>query len=239
MDKHLRNKDNFTLYGRRKKLHWQEKRYDSLWTLQWFFFLAAVQHCNLFTVDTKPMLAVAEQIYKIGVNINQIAKAVNISGNLYKSEVKELQEKIEEMSNFVHNITEISVKARNGDFNNGIFENTLPKKRGTSGRGDIDNAVKQSNCYEDFLKIMQSYNYEVKIGKYLYFKKQGNKNFINIQTLGTAYSEKNIKSKIYGTNDIQNHNIAPHLNHFIKHSYRKLLKNSIDYMLKESSDFED
>ena len=106
-------------------------------------------------------------------------------------------------------------------------------------RGDIDNAVKQSNCYEDFLKIMQSYVYEVKIGKYLYFRKQGNKNFINTQTLGTAYIEKNIISKIYGTDDIQNHNIAPHLNHFIKRSYRKLLKNSIDYALKESSDFED
>ncbi len=106
-------------------------------------------------------------------------------------------------------------------------------------RGDIDNAVKQSDCYEDFLKIMQSYGYEVKIGKYLYFRKQGNKNFINTQTLGTAYIGKNIISKIYGTDDIQNHNIAPHLNHIIKGSYRKLLKNSIDYALKKSSDFED
>ena len=106
-------------------------------------------------------------------------------------------------------------------------------------RGDVDNAVKQSDCYEDFLKIMQSYGYEVKIGKYLYFRKQGNKNFINTQTLGTAYSEKNIKSKIYGTDDIQNHNLAPYFNHIIKGSYRKLLKNSIDYTLKESSDFGD
>ncbi len=84
---------------------------------------------------------------------------------------------------------------------------------------------------------MQSYGYEVKIGKYLCFRKQGNKNFINTQTLGTAYYEKNIKSKIYGTGDIQNHNIAPYFNH--KGSYRKLLKNSIDYTLKKSSDFED
>ncbi len=136
MDKHLRNKKITLRFTEEEKNYIDKKKGMTIYEYYNDFFLAAVQHCNLFTIDTKPMLAVAEQISKIGVNINQIAKAVNTSGNLYKNEVKELQTKIEEISNFVHSIIEISTKARNGDFNNGIFENTLPEKRRTSGRSD-------------------------------------------------------------------------------------------------------
>lgn len=136
MDKHLRNKKITLRFTADEKEYLDKKKEMTIYEHYNDFILAAVTHCNIFTVDTKPMLAVAEQISKIGTNINQIAKAVNTSGNLYKNEVKELQEKVEEMSNFVHSIIEISTKARNGDFNNGIFENTLPEKCGTSRRGN-------------------------------------------------------------------------------------------------------
>ena len=136
MDKHLRNKKITLRLTEEEKIYIDKKKEMTIYEHYNDFILAAVTHCNIFTVDTKPMLEAASQISKIGTNINQIAKAVNTSGNLYKDEVKELQEKVEEMSNFVHIIIEISTKTRNGDFNNGIFENTLPKKRRTSGRGN-------------------------------------------------------------------------------------------------------
>ena len=105
-------------------------------------------------------------------------------------------------------------------------------------RSDIDNAVKQSDSYEDFFKNMKSYGYEIKVGKYLYFKKQGNKNFTSTQVLGVGYTENNIRSKIYGI-DVENHNHAPYLHYAVKTSQRKLLKWTIDDLLKKSTDFED
>ena len=136
MGNHLRNRKITLRFTEDEKEYIDKKKGMTIYEHYNDFILAAVTHCNIFTVDTKPMLAVAEQISKIGTNINQIAKAVNISGNLYKNEVQELQTKIKEVEKIVHNIIEISTKARNGDFNSGIFENTLPKKCGTSGRSN-------------------------------------------------------------------------------------------------------
>ena len=84
-----------------------------------------------------------------------------------------------------------------------ITPTKLPQK--IMFRSDIDNVVKQSNSYEDFLKNMKSYGYKIKVRKYLYFKKQGNKNFTNTQVLGMGYTEDNIRSKIYGI-AVENYN---------------------------------
>lgn len=136
MDKHLRNKKITLRFTEEEKIYLDKKKEMTIYEHYNDFILAAVTHCNIFTVDTKPMLAVEEQISKIGTNINQIAKAVNTSGNLYKNDVKELQTKIKEIEKIIHDIISISEKGRNGDFNNGIFENTLPEKCGTSRRGN-------------------------------------------------------------------------------------------------------
>ncbi len=102
-----------------------------------------------------------------------------------------------------------------------ITPTKLPQK--IMFRSDIDNVVKQSNSYEDFLKNMKSYGYKIKVRKYLYFKKQGNKNFTNTQVLGMGYTEDNIRSKIYGI-AVENYNYAPYLNYAVKTSQRKSLK---------------
>ncbi len=136
MDKHLRNKKITLRFTADEKEYLDKKKEMTIYEHYNDFILAAVTHCNIFTVDTKPMLAVAEQISKIGTNINQIAKAVNTSGNLYKNDVEDLRIKIKEIEKIIHDIIGISEKGRDGDFNNGIFENTLSEKRRTSGRGN-------------------------------------------------------------------------------------------------------
>lgn len=65
----------------------------------------------------------------------------------------------------------------------------------------IDHAINKANSYENFLKLMEEYGYEIKIGKYLSFrhKTQGEKGrFIRAKetTLGKDYTKEKIKERI-------------------------------------------
>jgi phosphatidylinositol kinase/protein kinase (PI-3 family) len=63
------------------------------------FLLKTVANCRIYVIDTKPLLILANEVNKIGVNINQIAKVVNTTGSIYKNEIEDLQEKISNIEN--------------------------------------------------------------------------------------------------------------------------------------------
>ena len=46
----------------------------------------------IVNTDTTPLKKQFEEMHKIGVNINQIAKKVNTTGDLYPEEMKELKD---------------------------------------------------------------------------------------------------------------------------------------------------
>nr|WP_243344612.1 relaxase/mobilization nuclease domain-containing protein [Anaerococcus sp. AGMB09787] len=78
-------------------------------------------------------------------------------------------------------------------------------KKGTSCKYrlqiSIDLAIQKSNSYDNFLKTMEEYGYEIKLGKYLSFrhKEQGEKGrFIRAKetTLGKDYTNEKIKERI-------------------------------------------
>ena len=48
----------------------------------------------IVNTDTTPLKKQFEEMHKIGVNINQIAKNVNTTGDLYPEEMKELKEMV-------------------------------------------------------------------------------------------------------------------------------------------------
>ena len=48
----------------------------------------------IVNTDTTPLKKQFEEMHKIGVNINQIAKKVNTTGDLYPEEMKELKEMV-------------------------------------------------------------------------------------------------------------------------------------------------
>ena len=48
----------------------------------------------IINTDTTPLKKQFEEMHKIGVNINQIAKKVNTTGDLYPEEMKELKEMV-------------------------------------------------------------------------------------------------------------------------------------------------
>ena len=78
------------------------------------FVLHLLTHSQLFVIDTKPLLKVAEEINKIGVNINQIAKSANTNGNLYKNEIEDLQKKINDIDNIINNVFDAFTAAKRG-----------------------------------------------------------------------------------------------------------------------------
>ena len=51
----------------------------------------------IVNTDTTPLKKQYEEMNKIGVNINQIAKKVNSTGDLYPEEMQELKEMVKEL----------------------------------------------------------------------------------------------------------------------------------------------
>jgi hypothetical protein len=67
-------------------------------------------------------------------------------------------------------------------------------------KSDIDSAVEAAHSYEEFLKIMEK-DYRIgDTGKYLKFRHRtnGQQEYIRSYTLGSAYTEKNIRARIAG-----------------------------------------
>ena len=65
---------------------------------------------------------------------------------------------------------------------------------------DIDRAIKKSLNWEDFLKIMDSYGYEIKQGKHIAFKSEKQQRFTRAKTISTNYTEDSIKNRIQNKN---------------------------------------
>ena len=101
-------------------------------------------------------------------------------------------------------------------------------KRGNSWKNKlqiaIDKAVLKSKTYEEFLKTMEDFGYEIKIGKYLSFRhkdKRDNGRFTRAKasTLGEDYTKERIKERIKDPN--KHHIYANQEYHYEKLSYKK------------------
>ena len=75
-------------------------------------------------------------------------------------------------------------------------------KRGTSWKQKlkqtIDRLVITAKDYDDFLRLMQEAGYEVKTGKYISFRAEGQERFTRSKTIGENYTEERIKERIAG-----------------------------------------
>ncbi|RRD92760.1 endonuclease [Clostridiales bacterium COT073_COT-073] len=87
----------------------------------------------------------------------------------------------------------------------------------------IDKAVLKSKTYEEFLKTMEDFGYEIKIGKYLAFrhkdkKETGRFTRTKANVLGENYTKERIKERIEDPNKHQRYNQEYH---YEKCSYKK------------------
>ena len=75
-------------------------------------------------------------------------------------------------------------------------------KRGTSWKQrlkqTIDRLVITAKDYDDFLRLMQEGGYEIKTGKYISFRAEGQERFTRSKTIGENYTEERIKERIAG-----------------------------------------
>ena len=75
-------------------------------------------------------------------------------------------------------------------------------KRGTSWKQKlkqtIDRLVITAKDYDDFLRLMQEAGYEIKTGKYISFRAEGQDRFTRSKTIGENYTEERIKERIAG-----------------------------------------
>ena len=77
-------------------------------------------------------------------------------------------------------------------------------KRGTSWKQKlkqtIDRCVITAKDYDEFLKLMQEAGYEIKPGKYISFRAEGQERFTRAKTIGENYTEERIEERIQGCN---------------------------------------
>ena len=77
-------------------------------------------------------------------------------------------------------------------------------KRGTSWKQKlkqtIDRCVITARDYDEYLKMMQDAGYEIKTGKYISFRAEGQERFTRAKTIGENYTEERIKERIQGRN---------------------------------------
>ena len=75
-------------------------------------------------------------------------------------------------------------------------------KRGTSWKQKlkqtIDRLVITAKDYDDFLRLMLEAGYEIKTGKYISFRAEGQERFTRSKTIGENYTEERIKERIAG-----------------------------------------
>ena len=62
----------------------------------------------------------------------------------------------------------------------------------------IDRLVITAKDYDDFLRLMQEAGYEIKPGKYISFRAEGQDRFTRSKTIGENYTEERIKERIAG-----------------------------------------
>lgn len=84
------------------------------------------------------------------------------------------------------------------------FEQIGKAKRGTNWKQKlkqtIDRCVITVKDYDEFLKMMQEADYEIKTGKYISFRAEGQERFSRAKTIEENYTEERIKERIQGRN---------------------------------------
>ena len=76
-------------------------------------------------------------------------------------------------------------------------------RKGTSWKAKlkavIDVTIPKAKDFDDFLRLMEAADYEIKRGKYISFRAPGQERFTRSKTLGEAYTVEAITERIAGT----------------------------------------
>ncbi len=74
------------------------------------FIRKCVMESDIYIVDLQPFRELSGVLYKVSNNINQIAKRVNQTGLIYQSDIKDMQDEIENIAKEIWDIHSLLVK---------------------------------------------------------------------------------------------------------------------------------
>jgi len=84
------------------------------------------------------------------------------------------------------------------------YKEYIEAQQGTSWKQKlkqtIDRNIIVAKNYDEFLKLMKEAGYEIKYGKYISFRAEGQERFTRAKTIGENYTEDRIKERIVGRN---------------------------------------
>ena len=114
-----------------------------------------------------------------------------------------------------------------------------PKGHREKLKAVIDDIIGNCDTYNDFFKKLKKQGYEIKIGKYISVKGMRDKSFIRMSTLGSAYTEKNIRRRIEEKTVIKNVERNVYANSTIKMPHRLRLKKNITECMKSAKSIDE
>ena len=95
----------------------------------------------------------------------------------------------------------------------------------------IDRCIEQANTFDEYIELMQKAGYEIKMGKYISYRKRGDERFRRGDTIGNAYSEISIRQRINGI-EVRRGKKRIYDDKTIRISNKKRVKYAIDDALK-------
>lgn len=112
------------------------------------------------------------------------------------------------------------------------YENEQSKK-GTSWKSrlqfDIDRLIKQSKDWEEFLKKMAEFGYEIKHGKHIAFKPKDKQRFTRAKTIGEDYTEERLRERITENQTIKTPSVKKRIGNVINMNTNAKAKESKGY----------
>ncbi|KXO14599.1 hypothetical protein HMPREF3189_01560, partial [Clostridiales bacterium KA00134] len=112
------------------------------------------------------------------------------------------------------------------------YENEQSKK-GTSWKSklqfDIDRMIQQSKDWEEFLKKMAEFGYEIKHGKHIAFKPKDKQRFTRAKTIGEDYTEEKLRERITENQSIETPSVKKRIGNVINMNTNTKVKESKGY----------
>lgn len=147
------------------------------------FLRKLILYGYVYDVDYSYLRNYNTELGRISSNLNQIAKRVNSTGNIYQEDINEVKELMNEVWQ--------------SDQNGSTWKTQL--------RRDINFCIKSASTYEEFLLLMRAKGYEIKwktfgedAAKYISFRPLDKERFVrgSAMSLGKEYTKERIKERI-------------------------------------------
>lgn len=152
-----------------------------------------------FRVDENELDYIKQrQKYSGCKNMSQYLRKVAIHSKIEVHDFSELRKLNKEINAIGRNINQIAARLNSLDraYDEDVKEVKERMEQIWQLLRSIDECIMSADSFGDFLGKMQERGYEIKRGKYISFRAEGQERFTHTKTLGFYYTEENIRFRI-------------------------------------------